>query len=148
MIKLIAGVSKKVPVEGIDFSSKSASAGVEVEVANGTTGEELRQKLGDLYGLLESAVDEQLQATTPAPEKPENTPPQARNTPRRSSNSNSRKATEAQVKAIVAIASDRGITEGKLLDLIRRKFEADSASALSVRQASKLIDILKNNGKE
>ncbi len=148
MIRLSANVMKKVPVDGIDFSSRSASAGIEVEVASGATGEELRQRLGGLYVLLEAVVDEQLGAATPARKEPGNPPRQAPNTPKRTGNTNGREATEAQLRAISAIAADHGLSKAQIADLIQREFGVGSATELSVRQASSLIDTLKNNAKE
>ena len=62
MIKLTAHVSKKVPLPGVEYSSRSFSAGIEVEVADGVDVSQLRGRLQVLYGLLESSVDEQIAA--------------------------------------------------------------------------------------
>ena len=45
MIRLSAGLSKKLPLQGVEFSSQSASAGIEVELADGASSEQIREKL-------------------------------------------------------------------------------------------------------
>jgi hypothetical protein len=49
MIKLTANVSKKVPMPDLEFSSQQYSAGMEVEVASGASGEEIQKKLQALF---------------------------------------------------------------------------------------------------
>ena len=137
MIKLNASIMKKVPIDGLDYSSRSASAGVEVEMPSGAKAENVRCRLKQLYTVLEIAVDEQLS-------NPRQIPDQGHLKP---NNGNGRKATEAQLKAIRAIAEDHNPNDGQLDDISRDHINAESLSSLSVRQASTLIDILKGNGK-
>ena len=158
MIKLSASVSKKVPVPDVEFSSQSYSAGMEVEVSSGTEPEEIGKKLKLLYALLEGSIDEQLAAgQSEAPQEPPN-PPFPRGTNGHETRPNghrtgngtkkARTATEAQMRAIQAIASDRGYSEPGLADLLSSRFGAHTVEALSIGDASRLIDLLKNNGKE
>ena len=136
MLKLTASLSKKLPIQGIEFSSKSASAGIEVEMPSAATSEEIRWRLKQLYAVLAFAVDDQLgNPSQNSDEGPSHDKP------------NGRKATEAQIKAIRAIAEDRGVSGQQLRDLLDKEFQADQSQELSLRQASTLIDILKNNGK-
>ena len=158
MIKLSASVSKKVPVPDVEFSSQSYSAGMEVEVSSGTEPEEIQKKLKVLYALLERSIDAQLaagqsEAPQPLPDQPSRRGINGRETRpngHRTGNGtrNARTATEAQVRAIQAIAGDRGYSEQGLADLLSSRFGARTVEALSIGDASHLIDLLKNNGKE
>jgi hypothetical protein len=60
MIKLTGNVSRKVPIPGQDYSSQSFSAGMEAEVGNEATADEIRQKIKDMYQILEASVKEQI----------------------------------------------------------------------------------------
>ena len=59
-----------------------------------------------------------------------------------------RLATKAQVKAIYAIAHERGYTDKDIEQLVSESFEVAMPSDLSIGQASELIDTLKGDGKE
>ncbi len=148
MIKLTASVSKKVPMPDIDFSSRCCSAGAEVELASGAGAEEMKEKLRALYVLLEAAVDEQLHGPAPPPaRKP--LPEKTRRRLAGGAGGNGRKATRAQLRAIQAIADERGIGEEDLVEWLEEEFSVGRAEELSVRDASALIDRLKGpSGKE
>jgi len=156
MIKLSAGVSKKVPMPDLEFSSQSYSAGMEVEMASGASSEEIQKKLRALSGLLEASIDEQIRscqaesgthrdAATPRP-KAESRRSQTGGSA--NGGNGARLATKAQVKAIYAIARERGYTDQDIERLVSDSFGAQRPSALSIGQASQLIDALKNDGKE
>lgn len=144
MIALSASLSKKVPVVGVEFSSRSCSAGVEVEADSGATPQELLEKLRKLYALLEVAVDEQLQCPSQLPISAIEGKPKPSDASRPSCNGNGRKATQAQIKAIEAIARDRRIGTTELEELMRGRFGVGSASELSLKEASSVIEALKN----
>jgi hypothetical protein len=59
-----------------------------------------------------------------------------------------RKATQAQVRAIYAIANDRGYSKGDLKEMLARNYGTGHPTGLSLSDASSVIDALKNNGKE
>ena len=61
MLKLTASLSEKLPVVGIEYSSKSASAGIEVEMPSAANSEDIRHRLKQVYAVLEFSVDDQLQ---------------------------------------------------------------------------------------
>jgi hypothetical protein len=146
MIKLSADVTKKVPIAGVEFSSQSCSAGIEVEADGGATSQELLERLKQLYALLELAVDEQLKVPVEAPASSREANATASDPPQKTFNGNGRKATQAQIKAIQAIARERGVDAKQLEVLIQRECGAASLSDLSLKEASALIDALKNKG--
>ena len=56
------------------------------------------------------------------------------------------RATQAQVKAIFAISKANGIDRGVLHEMLEDKFNVAQPDDLSVKQASKLIETLKDDG--
>jgi hypothetical protein len=138
MIKLSASVSKKVPIDGLDYSSRSYSAGLETEMPSGCSADELQCRLKQLYGLLEMAVDEQISHPRSIPERTSNTPSRSKGNGNGKPNGSihERSATRAQMKAIRAIAREHGMTDAELDSIIRREFSAEDLAVLSVRQAS------------
>jgi len=118
MITINAHVSKKVPIEGRDYSSQSYSAGMEREVSGSAGEEKIKEKFRRVYRLLEKCIDEQMKADEGS--RPPSGLPQGNNGSSDSSHDgNGRKATRAQVKAIHAIARDRGVNEDDLAAHIR-----------------------------
>ena len=152
MIKLSANVSKKVPVPDVEFSSQSYSAGMEVELSSGTSKEEVEQKLRALYALLEESINQQIRdrkENSKGGNSPKADAKQGqKNYPKGNNSNTSRRATKAQLRAIHAIAKDQGYPDEELKSLVSETCGVDSTSALSIGQASALIDTLKNNGKE
>ena len=148
MIKLSASVCKKVPLPGVEFSSQSYSAGMEVEVSCDASHQVVKDRLRSLYGLLEEAIQEQIQGgPSQAPEERSRPPQQRRNGPGKGGgNGSSRSVTEAQQKAIYAISRSQGYSRQRLGDMVSESFGVDSVSDLSIGEASSLIDTLKNNG--
>ncbi len=142
MIKLSASISKKLPVPDVEFSSRSCSAAIEAELPSGTKSEEVLARLKQLYGLLELAVDEQLSSPRQIPRQDRDAQPDTSN-----GSGAGRRATGAQIKAIRAIAHDRGLSDGRLHGLMQTEFDAGHVEELSVREASSLITILKHDGK-
>ena len=69
--------------------------------------------------------------------------PQGNNGSDNSHGGNGRKATRAQVKAIHAIARDRGVNEDDLAAHIRDSCGLGRPEELSVSEASDLVDALK-----
>lgn len=60
MIKLTGNVNRKVPIPGKEFSSQSFGAGMEVEVGNDVSLEEVSNKFKEMYKILEKSVKEQI----------------------------------------------------------------------------------------
>jgi hypothetical protein len=157
MLKLHAGVSKKVGLPG--FSSASASCTIEAELdsslLNDTEGFQIVVQRA--YQSCEQAVQDQIARLTS--EGPEDTQPQevveVRTSPAITGASvnrlpatqfanqpSPRPATASQVKAIRAIAARRKID---LVGLLRERFGLTTADELGIRQASALIDELKSD---
>jgi len=158
MLKLHAGVSKKVGLPG--FSSASASCTIEAELDSTLLQdhEGFQIVVQRAYASCEKAVQDQINRLTSDSTDNLNQPqeivevrtapaiqgasvnrlpaPQITNQP------SPRPATASQVKAIRAIAARRKID---LVGLLRDKFGLTTADELGIRQASNLIDELKGD---
>ncbi len=157
MLKLHAGVSKKVGLPG--FSSASASCTIEAELDSSLLQdhEGFQVVVRRAYQSCEQAVQDQIARLTS--DGPEDSQPQevmeVRTSPaitgasvnrlpatQFTSQPSPRPATASQVKAIRAIAARRKID---LVGLLRERFGLTSADELGIRQASSLIDELKSD---
>ncbi len=168
MLKLHAGVSKKVGLPG--FSSASASCTVEAELDSSLLQdrEGFQIVVQRAYQSCEQAVQDQIarltndgQSDTGQPQPREvievRTSPAISGTRITTKEADSgmtnravfrdapspRPATASQVKAIRAIAARRKID---LVGLLRERFGLTTADELGIRQASSLIDELKGDG--
>jgi hypothetical protein len=157
MLKLNAGVSKKVGLPG--FSSASASCTIEAELDSSLLQdhEGFQIVVRRAYQSCEQAVQDQIaRLTSDGDSEPQ---PQevveVRTSPAISGASvnripstqftnqpSPRPATASQVKAIRAIAARRKID---LVGLLRERFGLTTADELGIRQASSLIDELKSD---
>jgi hypothetical protein len=157
MLKLHAGVSKKIGLPG--FSSASASCTIEAELDGSLLHdrEGFQTVVKRAYQSCEQAVQDQIARLTST--GPEVTQPQevveVRTSPAISgapitripatqfmNQPSPRPATASQVKAIRAIAARRKID---LVGLLQERFGLTTADALGIRQASNLIDELKGD---
>ena len=181
MLKLHAGVSKKVGLPG--FSSASASCTIEAELdstlLNDTQG--FQMVVRRAYQSCEQAVRDEITRLThdsptdtslllPKPQsqteiqtqpRPQEAVIEVRTSPAIQgpmvtanqrvpvqiiqSQPSPRPATASQVKAIRAIASRRRVD---LVGLLRERFGLQTADELGIRQASELIDELKNDDQD
>ena len=158
MLKLHAGVSKKVGLPG--FSSASASCTIEAELdstlLNDTAGFQIVVQRA--YQSCEKAVQDQIARLTSEDQHDPSQPQEVievRTSPAIQGASVNRlpaaqftnqpcprPATASQVKAIRAICSRRKID---LVGLLRERFGLTTADELGIRQASNLIDELKSD---
>jgi hypothetical protein len=158
MLKLHAGVSKKVGLPG--FSSASASCTIEAELdsslLNDTAGFQI--VVQKAYESCEQAVQDQINRLTSDSPSDGSQPQEiieVRTSPAISgapvtripagqftNQPSPRPATASQVKAIRAIAARRKID---LVGLLRERFGLTTADELGIRQASNLIDELKSD---
>jgi len=170
MLKLHAGVSKKVGLPG--FSSASASCTIEAELDSSLLQdhEGFQIVVQRAYQSCEQAVQDQIarltsdgqgESSQPKTQPQEvievRTSPAIRgvavatnSTETRATNRavfrdapSPRPATASQVKAIRAIAARRKID---LVGMLRERFGIQTADELGIRQASELIDELKGDG--
>ena len=158
MLKLHAGVSKKVGLPG--FSSASASCTIEAELDSTLLQdhEGFQIVVQRAYASCEKAVQDQINRLTSEVTDNHNQPQEiveVRTTPaiqgasvnrlsgpQFTNQPSPRPATASQVKAIRAIAARRKID---LVDLLRERFGLSTADELGIRQASNLIDELKSD---
>jgi hypothetical protein len=171
MLKLHAGVSKKIGLPG--FSSASASCTIEAELDNSllndTDGFQVVVKRA--YQSCEKAVQDQIARLTgiqngqhdahePHPQPVAHEVIEVRTAPairgatvsrvqaprnQPQSQPSPRPATASQVKAIRAIAARRRID---LVSLLRDRFGLQTADELGIRDASNLIDELKSDDQD
>lgn len=144
-LKLNVGASKKI-ADG-NYGSRGASVNVETELDSTLVTEpaKLQEKIRQLFGLVRVSLAEELNGgngtakptgdngngngngTTPSESGQRSNPP--------------RPATQSQVKAIHAISRSKQINLSKLL---RERFHVGKPDDLSIKEASSLIDELKN----
>ena len=145
MIKLNTSYSKKIPVEGQDFSSQSFHASVELELSDNLTPEQIQGRIHDTAGLLRRSVDDELRGGASAPPAPAPAPANQQGFGQPRSNQHNqrggeRKASNKQIKFITDLASEQKILLSDLNADIRTRFGVDGLYDLSSKQASALID--------
>ena len=146
-LKLNIGLSRK--VGEANYGSRGASVNVEVEVDSSLVTEpgKLQERIRQLFGLVRTSLAEELNGNGNGhPSTPSNSASQQTNgTAANASTGNaprSRKATQSQGKAIFAICRNRGLDMKRLL---QERFKVSNTSELTIEQASKFIDELKNS---
>lgn len=131
MLRLNAGLSRKIGEP--DYGSRGASVNLELEVEGHLVNEPdaLQDRIRRLFVLARQAVDEELNGRTESPPRTEGRTNGARN--------GERKATTSQISAIRAICDQNNLDP----DAAAQNSAGVALSALSLRQASALIDELK-----
>ena len=169
-IKLTGSISRKVPIEGVQFSSQQFGGALEIEV-NSEDPVVIKEKLHNLYINLGAAIDAEIAAATHQSGQAQGTPAintaAARSQPAQApqqpiqqqrngysngtnrvaatngnGNGNGRGtgATQAQQRAIFAICKSQGIDMAAVL----ADFNVGDPKDLHVKDASRLIDQLKS----
>jgi hypothetical protein len=141
MLRLNASFSKKVPIEGQNYSSQSYHASVEVEIPDGLSPEQLRDRIHDTFGLVRDSVENELGHEAPAlptMAQPQTQPPQP--SAPAPVNTTDAAASSKQIRYLTTLALDRGMDLRALNSACQRDFGVTSVEALSRRQASELID--------
>ncbi len=149
MIKLNTSYSKKIPVEGQEFSSQSFHASVELELSDTLTPEQIKERIHDTACLLRRSVDDELsggQVSAPAPAYQQGFG-QQRSNQRTQPQGNERKASNKQIKFITDLAAEQKIMLPDLTADIRSRFNVDSLYDLTSRQASALLDEMNAGGR-
>ncbi len=132
MIKLNAGISRKIGQP--NFGSRGASVNVELELESSAAQDTnvLQQKIRGLFAIAKTAVDEELGRTSAGAGRPAQSP--ASNGAR-----DARPATDSQLRAIRAISERLGLDpEAQAQQQFNRALDE-----LSLPEASRLIDHLK-----
>ena len=151
--KVITTVSKKIPIEGLDFSSVSASCTVEAEIADLAA---VPAQARALYVQAEAAVDQQLRLTpqglsiaSAAPTTPNSVPPPAATRPSspppyRSGGQRRGPApiTDAQLRFLDRLIKDTGTDPNGII----QQHQIGSLRELTAAAASGLIDSLRGQG--
>jgi hypothetical protein len=142
MIKLNTSYSKKVPVEGQQFSSESFHCSMEVELSDGLTSDQIQAKIHSDAELLRQAVDAELgQAQQPAQERPKR-----RTFNDRPAAGQQRKASNAQIKYLTDLSGELKVTLQDLNSEIFERYGVQGLYDLSAAQASEMIDSM-NGGR-
>jgi hypothetical protein len=152
-LKLNVGLARK--VGEANYGSRGANVNVELEVDSSLVSEpaKLQDKIRQLFGLVRTSLAEELNggnghAQLPAPD------PDSRDTPQNGGNGTTtsrynsprggspRPATPSQVKAIFAISRSQRLD---LTALLQERFQVGRPDALTIKEASQLIDELKSS---
>jgi hypothetical protein len=134
MLKLNASFSKKVPIEGQQFSSQSFHASVEIELSDALKPEEIKTRIHDTFNLVRQSVEQELNGKTRTETAPQ--------TPAAQNGNSERKATNKQIKFITDLAGQKGIAISQLNADIKKQF-GGGLYDLTSKQASTMVDDLK-----
>ena len=154
MLKLTASFSKKVPVEGADYSSQSYHAAVEVEIPDGQTPEQLQTRIRQTFEMVRNSVESELHnghnpaapiETAPVPgskEKPAESAPVGGNGTAPAANGNPvQKASGKQIKFLSDLAVKHQLDLKELDAIARGEFKVSAGcNDLTRKQASAFID--------
>ena len=135
MLKLSASYSKKVPVEGQDFSSQSYHASVELELSDALTSAEIQTQIHETFALVRTAVENELKGKPAAVATPRRVAPAANPV-------SVGKASNKQIKFITDLASQQGYELGALTARVRELYGVAGLYDLDKKQASALLDSL------
>ena len=137
---LIANVSfsKKIPVEGEQYSSQGYSLTLQTEIAESNP-EAIRERLSETFALVRSQVEVELANGNGKPKLEVHD--RSRDAGATSPNSPA-KASNRQIKFITDLANRQGMALSDLNGRIRERFGVTGLYDLDKRQASKLVDEL------
>ena len=140
MLKAIVNYSKKVPVEGREYSSQGYSLSLETEIPE-TDPSAIQEHLHGTFELVKSSVEQELASGgSSAPEAG----PGNRSRP----GDDGRKASNRQIKYLNDLAAGQGIGVRQLNARLREKYGVSGPYELTRRQASETIDALQGNGRK
>ena len=138
MLKLNSSYSKKVPVEGQDFSSQSYHASVEMELSDALEPHQIQERIHETFKIVKEAVETELNGKSQSAHKTES--PREHNG---NGSSSSEKASNKQIKYLTDLARVRDISVSELNSQAKKIYGADSIYDLTKKDASKLVDSLK-----
>ena len=139
MLKLNPSYSKKVPVEGAEFSSQSYYAAVEVELPDGLEPNELSGRIHDTFTLVRDSVEKELHG---GQQRPQTVQPRKANGSGNGQQKSGQPASDKQIAYLQDIAVKRGMTIRQLNDEAHARFGIGAIRQLTRTQASQLIDSL------
>lgn len=131
MLKLNASYAKKVPAEA-EYSSKSYHVALELELPDGLSESQLRERIHETFQLAKASVESEINA---------NDQPDQRRFNNQRNTQNEAYASEKQIKLLFDLANRNGI---RVTDLARERFNVAKYSQLTKPQCSKLINELVN----
>jgi len=144
MLKLNASYSKKVPVEGQEYSSQQYHASVELELSDVAQPAELTARIHQTFQLVRDAVEEELHGRKAVrPDESRSVAGNGNNTG--NGNGNGRgvgKASNKQIQFLTDLALRNGHTLGSLTELVNGQYGVPGLYDLDRKQASRLIDSL------
>jgi hypothetical protein len=141
-MNLNVGLSRK--VGEANYGSRGATVNVEIELdaALIKKTERLKEKIRQLFALVRTSLSEELDRGHRSDASVNGTSKQGKDGAPQPAE-RQRPATQFQIKALMAIAKNKDLS---LDDIVKDRFHADKPEALSLRQASQLIDELKKGG--
>ena len=144
MLKLNASFSKKVPAE-VDFSSISYHASIEVELPDGLSENQLKDKIHDTFELVRDSVEAELgrvQSNGSSNRQPDGhiLYPEKRGSDKKQDNT---PASSKQLNYLLDLAHDKGVKPREIME----RAGVDDLSELLKSQCSKLIDELSGKSK-
>ena len=136
MLKLSTSYSKKIPVTGQEFSSQQFHASVELELSDALEPEAIKERIHDTFAMVKDAVETELNGKVPAKQPViQNTAPPAREPVGKASNK--------QIKYLMDLATQQGYELSALNAHVRKLYNVASLYDLDKKQASALLDSLK-----
>jgi len=138
MLKLNTSFQKKVPIPGQEYSSQSFHASVEVELSDALKPEEVKSRIHDTFLMVKQAVEEELNGTAKATII--NSPNNRIDLP----DAESDKASNKQISYILSLAQHRQLGIDDLTSSVHKEFGVDSIYQLTRKQASAVVDLLKD----
>lgn len=149
MLKVCTSYSKKVPGSE-QYSSEQFHASVELELSDALKPEELQERIHQTFGLVKSTVEEEI--STLAGQAPSHRETRGNGTNGRegyrgrgdkpAGNVNG-KATNAQIKYITSLATEKDIRLNELNSYVEDTYGVRTMYDLTKGDASKLVDDLK-----
>ena len=138
MLKLSTSFSKKVPVPGQEFSSQSYHAAVELELSDALKPDEVQARIHQTFDMVRRAVETEINSkAAPATAQPA--------APAASAGAFKpvEKASNKQVKFILDLAGRQNLPLSALNADVQKQFGVADIYALDRKQASALVDSLK-----
>ena len=155
MLKINASFSKKVPIEGTDYSSQSYHATIESELPDGLTAGQIKERIHQTFDLVRSSVEEELSQTGGPARPEENSFTRARaGIPSAGSNSYNSNgsgrngtASPKQLDYLRDLGARQGWSKAQLDRMVQERHNVSGVNELTRNQASALIDELTETGR-